>query len=426
MLHRKVSSAARDAGVDLTVCAASRGWANGFLKRRHISLRAKTRQVRFTPDDAAAQLDAFNEKMKQIMAERGTPVFFEYLPKSTIGEKRVNTAWVRSAGKAKERFTCMLLEDSLRPKYPPKYRVPLSVRFRLKTQKFSIFFDGWNHAFEHYAAVFACVFPLLCMTPFVNNETDDLSAATHQAFLALMIARDYQKRLDHCIFIVGDNCSAQQIRHRAAQRVSRGSLLVSIAIGQAPNFTPLPSSDLCTILSNFSSFQTNLRPIKHQQTRWSSIFAMLNSFFNLFHSSTWRMKGSPTSKRCLRDLLAEPKDIEFVSKALQRSDVILLNVRAWFDRLIALKQSYIRYLDTLFYFCCYKAPRADIVHSPDVEASCIRLLKGQAELLTRAEKAAIEHFSATPRAREDDHEENDKEESLSFVERFQKPLRLED
>ncbi|EGZ29153.1 hypothetical protein PHYSODRAFT_246329 [Phytophthora sojae] len=96
------------------------------------------------------------------------------------------------------------------------------------------------------------------------------------------------------------------------------------------------------------------------------------------------------SKRRLRDLLGELKDVESVSKALQGADANLLDVRVWFDGLIAAKPSYARYL----------APRADIVHSPDFEAGCVKVLKGQAKRLTRVEKAALERFLAAPPAGE--------------------------
>ncbi|KAG3191495.1 hypothetical protein PC128_g10914 [Phytophthora cactorum] len=58
-------------------------------------------------------------------------------------------------------------------------------------ERFGLVFDGWSHASEHYVAVFAwyevagevrC--PLLCMASLVNEESDDLSAATHRAFLS--------------------------------------------------------------------------------------------------------------------------------------------------------------------------------------------------------------------------------------------------
>ncbi|RLN53851.1 hypothetical protein BBJ28_00015001 [Nothophytophthora sp. Chile5] len=50
------------------------------------------------------------------------------------------------------------------------------------------------------------------------------------------------------------------------------------------------------------------------------------------------------SKRRLRELLGELKDAESVSKALQGAGVDLLDVRVWFDGLIASKSSYARYL----------------------------------------------------------------------------------
>ncbi|KAE8893508.1 hypothetical protein PF003_g22441 [Phytophthora fragariae] len=128
MLHRKALSIAKDMGIPRNVFAASRGWATGFLRRHHLAFRAKTRQGQTKPDNADAALHAFNVQVKQKMAELGvdvvynadqTPVFFEYLPKSTITTKGAKTVWVRSTGKDKERFTCMLLGDSLGRKYPP-------------------------------------------------------------------------------------------------------------------------------------------------------------------------------------------------------------------------------------------------------------------------------------------------------------------
>jgi len=128
MLQRKALAVGRDADVPADLFAASRGWATGFLKRHQLSLRARTRQGQVPPSDLEAALRRFNADVKQRMNELGvdvaynadqTPVFFEYLPKSTINEKGARTVWVRSAGKDKERLTCMLLGDSLGRKYPP-------------------------------------------------------------------------------------------------------------------------------------------------------------------------------------------------------------------------------------------------------------------------------------------------------------------
>ncbi|GMF55161.1 unnamed protein product [Phytophthora fragariaefolia] len=93
-----------------------------------MSLRTRTRQRQPPPEDANMALWDFNIQVKQRMAELGTdvaynadqtPVFFEYMPKSTITTNGARTVWVRSSGKDKERLTCMLLGDSLGRKYVP-------------------------------------------------------------------------------------------------------------------------------------------------------------------------------------------------------------------------------------------------------------------------------------------------------------------
>ncbi|GMF51762.1 unnamed protein product [Phytophthora fragariaefolia] len=145
------------------------------------------------------------------------------------------------------------------------------------------------------------------------------------------------------------------------------------------------------------------------------------------------------SNRRLRNLLGELRDVESVSKALQSTDANLLDVRVWFDGLIAAKSAYALYLGTYpcylillvhllilikFYFII--APGADFVHSPDFEAGLVRVLKGQAKRLTRMEKVALERFLASPPAVDEENEEKDEEASISFVERLQKRRRLEE
>ncbi|EGZ06157.1 hypothetical protein PHYSODRAFT_246570 [Phytophthora sojae] len=177
----------------------------------------------------------------------------------------------------------------------------------------------------------------------------------HQAFLATMLARDYQKRLDQVLVLVGDNCGVNR----------RLATLMGLPL---------------------VGFKTDLRPIIRQQTRWGSTFAMINRYFELLpfidaeDDELAELLPPAASKRRLRDLLGELKDVESVSKALQRADANPLDVCVWFDGLIAAKPSYARYL----------APRADIVHSPDFEAGCVKVLKEQAKRLTRVEKAALD------------------------------------
>ncbi|ETP25851.1 hypothetical protein F441_01313 [Phytophthora nicotianae CJ01A1] len=147
---------------------------------------------------------------------------------------------------------------------------------------------------------------------------------------------------------------------------------------------------------------------------------MLNRFFELLpvldtdDDELAELLPSPAAKRRLKDLLGELKDVESVSKALQGSDVSLLDVRVWFDALIAKMESYSNYL----------APTAEIVHSPDFESGCVQVLKGQGQRLTRSEKSALEAFRVIPAAQAA-HVGDDAETGGSFVERLQKRRRLE-
>ncbi|KAF1788456.1 Ribonuclease H-like domain [Phytophthora cactorum] len=65
-------------------------------------------------------------------------------------------------------------------------------------------------------------------------------------------------------------------------------------------------------------------------------------------------------------------------------------------------------------------PRADIIHSPDFESGCVRVLRGKTARLTRAEKAALRPFAngAPPGPPADGEDEG------SFVERPEKRRKL--
>ncbi|ETO85796.1 hypothetical protein F444_00589, partial [Phytophthora nicotianae P1976] len=107
-----------------------------------------------------------------------------------------------------------------------------------------------------------------------------------------------------------------------------------------------------------------------------------------------------------------------VAEALEGAEVTLLDVRVWFDGLLTIKPQYER----------YNGPSAQIVHSPDFEAACVRVLGGDAGRLKRAERAALEPFrhrqaEAAGEAREDGEGPSSSEED-SFVVQLQKRRRL--
>ncbi|KAL4146796.1 hypothetical protein PRNP1_009828 [Phytophthora ramorum] len=123
---------------------------------------------------------------------------------------------------------------------------------------------------------------------------------------------------------------------------------------------------------------------------------------------------APASNKRLRALLNDLKKIESVSKALQADNVSLLDVRVWFDGLIAIKSHYATYL----------GPRANIVHSPDFESGCVRVLEGKASRLTRGEKSALRSFLCEDASDQDAAQATESGDEDSFVEQLQKRRRL--
>ncbi|ETO63928.1 hypothetical protein F444_18438 [Phytophthora nicotianae P1976] len=265
-------------------------------------------------------------------------------------------------------------------------------------------FDGWTHASEHYVAWFACdevngvlVTPLLAMAPLINEPDDNLSARSHYEFLATMLPRDYGVQIDQCRFVVGDNCSVNR----------------SLAILMRVPLVGCASHRLNRAVQHYL--------LQHEEdlaatTRWSSTFDMVKRYFELLEfldvddDDIMELLPSPASNKRLRALFKELKDVESVAKALQGRDTDLLDVRQWFDELLALKPQ----------FATYLGPQAEIVHSPDFESGCVRVLRGRQNRLTRAEEAVLGPFVRLAEHTDEDSDDDD----LSFVERLRKRRRL--
>ncbi|EGZ19549.1 hypothetical protein PHYSODRAFT_285295 [Phytophthora sojae] len=302
--------------------------------------------------------------------------------------------------------------------------------------RFGIMLDGWTHASEHYIAVFACYevngcpkTALLSMAPLLDALDDDLSAQGHLEFLATMLQRDYGVQLAQCRFLVADNCA---VNRRLATLMSvplvgcashRLNLAVQADMASHEDDLAAVQALMVKLRTLTQSaklrLKTPLRPVIRQDTRWSSTFEMVRRYLQLLEfldaedDDLMDLLPPPAMNKRLRALYQELCDIESVSKALQGHDVDLLDVREWFDELIAVKPQYGRYI----------GPRANIVHNPDFEAGCVRVLRGKAQRLTRAEKAALQPFEA---ARPDDAAASEEEEypAASFVERLRKRRRL--
>ncbi|POM80965.1 Hypothetical protein PHPALM_1132 [Phytophthora palmivora] len=290
--------------------------------------------------------------------------------------------------------------------------------------RFGLLFDGWTHASEHFVAVFACYeidgvrkTPLLSMAPLLEALDDDLSARGHMEFLAKMLPRDFGRQLSQCLFLVAASSSVNRLLATlmGVPLIGCASHRLNLAV-QADMEEFGPDQDLVQSLmlklrtisqSAKLRIKTGLRPVIRQDTRWGSTFAMhldknddaLEDFF-----------PPAAATRRLRGLLKDLKKVESVAKALQCSEITMLDVRVWFDGLLLIKPQCERYI----------GPRAAIVHSPDFEAACVGVLGGQTSRLTRGKKAALQPFCSPIAEEQNSSNESSDGEERSFVEQLQK------
>ncbi|KAG6942384.1 hypothetical protein JG687_00019100 [Phytophthora cactorum] len=95
---------------------------------------------------------------------------------------------------------------------------------------------------------------------------------------------------------------------------------------------------------------------------------------------------SRATHRKLATLLASLRDVESVSKRLQADGLTLLDARDLFDALVEIRPAFANYL----------APDADIIHSVAFEEATVKLLAGQATMLTEEDATALEPFKRVP------------------------------
>ncbi|EGZ27930.1 hypothetical protein PHYSODRAFT_474251 [Phytophthora sojae] len=180
-----------------------------------------------------------------------------------------------------------------------------------------------------------------------------------------MLARDYGKTIENCLFLVGDNCSTNR---RLA------TLLGVPLVGCASHRLNLAAQNL---LEDFKDeldqvkklmiklkglnqsaklrFKTKLRPVLSQATRWSSTLCMVNRYMKLLEfiqddDDLAEYLPPPSANRTLRKLLEDLKKIESVSKELQSESVSIADVRCYFDALIALWPGFATYLGKIYCF----------------------------------------------------------------------------
>ncbi|KAG3139085.1 hypothetical protein PI124_g17335 [Phytophthora idaei] len=164
--------------------------------------------------------------------------------------------------------------------------------------KFGFMLDGCSFDSEHYIAVYGyynfngkAQYPLLAMAPLVADPSAHHSAASPVDFLREMLKRDYSKRLDNCLFVVGDNCASNQRMATLMGVPLVGSTSHRLSLAAQGRFSEASDDldqvkKLMTKLKGLNQsaklrFKTPLRPVLSQATRWSSTFAMMHPLLSL-------------------------------------------------------------------------------------------------------------------------------------------------
>jgi hypothetical protein len=306
-------------------------------------------------------------------------------------------------------------------------------------QNFGIVFDGWSQGSEHYIALFAC-FPILndsseipkleCPLlafqplPFYDEEEGEyqLTAEAHKRFVYDTLEL-YKRDDKSLLFLVGDNCATNKAFAElcGVPLVGCASHRLNLAVKQ--RLLPFEKvltkiHGLMTKLSTIKQYaklqlEINLKPIKKNETRWSSTFQMISRYFELIgeinHRDDELAPYIPSRQEELRlkEMFLELRDFESVSKQLQtHQGMDLCKTRKLFDGLIA------NYPDTKKYL----AADAEIVKYVAFE-SAVRKVIENSNNLTQGERLSLRKFEL-------DGAEMEDHENLSFAEKILKKPRL--
>ncbi|RLN05773.1 hypothetical protein BBJ28_00024862 [Nothophytophthora sp. Chile5] len=296
----------------------------------------------------------------------------------------------------------------------------------LLPDKFGLVLDGWTSGGRHYVAIFAVYddgepartgssnsddffddlecpsrrFLLLAFSP-VDDE-EDLSAQSLFDLIADTLSR-YEKPWEYVLFMVGDNCSVNQYigrREGAIPMVGCASHRFNLAMKdfltpEEPLLVRIHSlmRRLCAVRCRAMLRKiTPLAPVMRNDTRWSSVYAMMDRYCRIEpllraidHGTVaeYELESVLLSRReterafVLRDDLEK---MEGVTKALQKSTLTLSGVRRLFHHVVA---AYPQLDDRL-------GKAATIVNNAPLESGIVKLQRH--EVLSASERAACAVF----------------------------------
>ena len=244
--------------------------------------------------------------------------------------------------------------------------------------KFGLIIDGWSSGTTHYLAVFACYpsnSPLLAFSPLLNEE--DLNAESHVEFIETILTL-YNSDLSRILYITGDNCNLNKAiaNNIGVPLIGCASHRMNLAVKDYLKDSEDLLDKINILMKKLSTLKgaaalrrkTTLRAVTRNDTRWSSVFKMVERMIEIqplltFSQSEYvNLLLSPGEFARTQDLFTVLEDFQSVTLELQKEDITLLSVRVMFDAIIAKYPSMKNYLDS----------RASIVHSPDFEVGIVK------------------------------------------------------
>ena len=310
----------------------------------------------------------------------------------------------------------------------------------LTNHRFAIVFDGWTRFAVHYLALFAVYkkkgqkrVVLLAIAPPIDEES--YNADEHITFIEGTLSI-YGKSLgDVCVF-VGDNCETNQ-------SISRKTGIALIGCySHKFNLAVKAHLDECrekNAIAAVHDLMVELRTLKNaarlrklgvkaakvnNATRWSSIFEMIKRYFEIIEQVECIETTSVQEKLLMRsehkmlpveDVMIRLKQMEDVTKELQRDDLTLDEARDLFDGMTDLFPEMGHHLDE----------RAEIVVDPTLETAIVKVLRDQRNVLTPSEKAKLECFKEnTPLSHSSSVTETEDDDTLNFAQRLLKKRRV--
>ena len=306
-------------------------------------------------------------------------------------------------------------------------------------EKFAIVFDGWTRHSVHYLAIFAVYLKngqkqvvLLAIAPPINEES--YNSDEHIIFIQETL-NIYGKTLENVCCFVGDNCETNQSVSRKTGIALIGCYSHKLNLAVKKH---LENSEEKVAVHAVHNLMVELRTLKNaarlrklglnlatldNDTRWSSTYEMIKRYLEIIEfvetievPSVQDKLLTRSQHRMVTALMIRLKQMEDVTKELQREDLTLSEARDLFDGLMNVYPAMEDYL----------AERASIVVDPTFESAIIKVIRKETRMLTPSELTKLESFKKPPTTNAETQLEGEDEngEKTNFAKKLLKRRRL--